>query len=606
MSGSLLSRPPGDASELYRASAGAYHTGRTLNGLIGSVVLLSMGFAFPWAAGLFLAVPALVVTYFSYRQSRRTTIKASTALLVDTVFIAIIVAFARPPAAGMIAPIAVMALAGMLLLPWYRSLAVAAIGGLIAASGFLFASPLALPLNRTQAILLSLLITATFLPGFYLFLRRGNEVLSEREQINGQLQKRIRYQRALVTASQALLSSDGDVRSLDTALEILLDVLQVDAAVVARNVQDDSDGLCREVRRVVNHGDHSPVVLGLTRMPWSKAQGIARRLAAGKIYFYPRDATSDDEHQLFRDANIVSDMIIPIRVEGSWDGYLSFTDGTGTAQWDDVDLDVLPSIARMVGAYWSREDTQARLKGLIAAKDEFVASVSHELRTPLTAVVGFAEELRNQLDTGRSEDFRELVDLVADQSREVANIVEDLLVVTRLDSDSLALAPEDVCLAAEVERVLRSVGMDPEILDNTATDTMASVDPGRFRQIVRNLLTNAERYGGGEVRCEVASEGGLVTVAVIDDGPGIPEAMWEQVFEPYERAQTSTTNPASVGLGLTVSRRLARLMGGDLVYNYDGGLSRFTLTLPLAAARAAAAQASSMPVATSEPSSTAS
>jgi two-component system sensor histidine kinase KdpD len=95
-------------------------------------------------------------------------------------------------------------------------------------------------------------------------------------------------------------------------------------------------------------------------------------------------------------------------------------------------------------------------------------------------------------------------------------------------------------------------------------------------------LTNAVRYGGTEVTVEATELGERTMLSIRDNGPGLPEAEWERIFEPYERAHDTPTQPASIGLGLTVSRQLARLMDGDLTYESDGSSSVFKLVLPAA------------------------
>ncbi len=583
ISSRLVDRRSGsESTDSYGGTASAYHMGRAVGALMGALILAGAGLVLSWTPGLFLALPALGAGFLAFSQVRHTTMSPELALGIDTILLALVVAFARPPAVLTLGPITVLAMAGMLLVTWWRATAIFAAGVLVAASGLFFDSPFEVSLTQTEITVLAVLIGATYLPGFYVFLRRGNETLGERGEFYAELSRQIHYQRAMASCSQALLSSDGDIPSLDSALEILLDVLQVDAVVMARNVLDEEGRLCREVRRVVKRAGGSPVVLGKKRMPWDLASGIAKKLASGETYFYPSDAHTDEERQLFVDVGIASDMIIPIEVNGEWDGYLSFTDTRRTAEWDAVDLSVLPSIARMIGAYWTRTDTQERLQAVIDAKDEFVASVSHELRTPLTAVVGFTEELRESLESRSTKETFEIIEVVAEQARDVANIVEDLLVVTRLDSDSLVLAPEDVPIAEEIHKVVRVAGMSIGVVLDDSEPSSATVDPGRFRQIIHNLFTNAIRYGGPTVRCSIETHGDVVRVVVTDDGPGIPEELWEQVFQPYQRSHTSAINPSSVGLGLTVSRRLARLMGGNLTYRYEAGLSTFELTVPKA------------------------
>jgi signal transduction histidine kinase len=107
-------------------------------------------------------------------------------------------------------------------------------------------------------------------------------------------------------------------------------------------------------------------------------------------------------------------------------------------------------------------------------------------------------------------------------------------------------------------------------------------DPGRVRQIIRNLLTNAVRYGGDHIEVRMHTDRSIAYIQVCDDGPGVPEQDRETIFEPYHRSHTTPGQPGSVGLGLTVSRALARLMGGDLTYHYEdrGSIFEVALTAP--------------------------
>ncbi|MFQ5967022.1 MAG: ATP-binding protein [Acidimicrobiia bacterium] len=230
-----------------------------------------------------------------------------------------------------------------------------------------------------------------------------------------------------------------------------------------------------------------------------------------------------------------------------------------------------------------RKEYETRLEELIRSKDEFVASVSHELRTPLTAVVGLAQELRDSQDSFSPAERSELIDMIAGQATEVADIVNDLLVAARADIGMVSIQPEAIDLAEEVCSVLPALPEeDQSRIDAVCHPTHCIADPTRVRQIIRNLLTNAFRYGGSHIELETAENDGLAILEVRDDGEGIIPEDVDRIFDPYQRAHPKTSQPASVGLGLTVSRQLARLMGGDVTYRKRDGLSVFVLSLPLA------------------------
>ena len=229
----------------------------------------------------------------------------------------------------------------------------------------------------------------------------------------------------------------------------------------------------------------------------------------------------------------------------------------------------------------SREARQA-LEGLVRSKNELVATVSHELRTPLTTVVGLADELSASLDRFSTEELRELVSLIASEGREVSTIVEDLLVAAQTETGNLRLQSERfdlVALAHDVHRAVPKTSNVSILVPDQPVWTMA--DPMRTRQIIRNLVVNAERYGGSEARICVAATPAAAVVEVRDNGKPLPFKERESIFDRYYRARQVPGLTASVGLGLTVSRQLARDMRGDLIYAHDGEEAIFELTLPL-------------------------
>jgi two-component system sensor histidine kinase KdpD len=114
-------------------------------------------------------------------------------------------------------------------------------------------------------------------------------------------------------------------------------------------------------------------------------------------------------------------------------------------------------------------------------------------------------------------------------------------------------------------------------------DAKASADPARVRQILRNLIANALRYGGDHVEVRIGSDNSAVVLEVSDDGPGLPESEWETIFKPYYRFHSEISQPNSLGLGLTVSRGLAELMEGSVSYRHENDRSIFALRLPAAA-----------------------
>jgi signal transduction histidine kinase len=230
-------------------------------------------------------------------------------------------------------------------------------------------------------------------------------------------------------------------------------------------------------------------------------------------------------------------------------------------------------------------DAQRELEELIRSKDELVASISHELRTPMTTVVGLARELDERFaDFGKGE-VEEFIRLIVDESGDVANILEDLLVAASADIGTLSFDLHTVELVQEIDAAL-SVAPEATIdMPEGARSIEVLADAGRVRQILRNLVVNAARYGGPNRRIVLERKGEMASIAVCDDGDPIPQGERNRIFEAYRRRDAASAVPGSVGLGLTVSRELARQMGGDLIYTHDGVEGSFTLTLPLAPPR---------------------
>jgi signal transduction histidine kinase len=226
-----------------------------------------------------------------------------------------------------------------------------------------------------------------------------------------------------------------------------------------------------------------------------------------------------------------------------------------------------------------RELIEEQLRATMRSKDELVASISHELRTPLTAVVGFAQLLRDSADIAHDE--REaMIRSIVEEGADLANIVEDLLTVAKAESGTLTVVRVPVDLRAQANQVVESLREeDAAHVTVTGEARRAAGDPGRTRQILRNLVSNALRYGGEEVIVEVV-DSSQPTVRVLDNGEGIPESERERIFESYQKAHNTPGLAGSIGLGLAISRSLARLMDGDLTYAYEGGQSIFEFTLP--------------------------
>ncbi|HUF16140.1 MAG TPA: GAF domain-containing sensor histidine kinase [Acidimicrobiia bacterium] len=381
------------------------------------------------------------------------------------------------------------------------------------------------------------------------------------------------FEKALTACSRALLLGVGE-DALEVALQSLREAMAADRAYLTINVEDPELGHAFRVVNSASKPEFDPDEWLGRVVPWSRYPMATEPLARGEVF---KHLTTGDEGEGWN-RSLLS---VPIFSNGQWSGNVGFINIGRRTVWSDEAVRMLQVAAPMLGNFWERELTRKRLEELVQSKDQFVASISHELRTPLSAVLGFAEELRDHTASFQPHEATEILELIAEQSRDMADMVEDLLVAARADIGTVTIHADVVYLRAQAEVAVASLGSEGDnTIEVVGGPGKAWADPTRTRQIIRNLLTNAVRYGGATVTIEATTRGGATVLTVSDDGPGLAESDWEKIFEPYVRAHERPTQPESVGLGLTVSRQLARLMGGDLTYHADGTGSVFQLTLP--------------------------
>jgi signal transduction histidine kinase len=242
-----------------------------------------------------------------------------------------------------------------------------------------------------------------------------------------------------------------------------------------------------------------------------------------------------------------------------------------------------------------READALRLVAEMAnlSKSEFLGSMSHELRTPLNAIGGFAElidlGIRGPVTEAQHAD---LARIKANQQH-LLMLITEILNFVRIESGRMEYRNGEVSMTQALSDVaemlsgaINEKGLTVEGPRGEA-NAVAWADPDRVRQILVNLVMNAVKYTplhGGTITLTCAVMGDMVLAHVADTGPGIPTEKLESIFEPFVQL---TAGPADrrggVGLGLAISRDLARAMSGDLAVESTVGVgSRFTLTLPLA------------------------
>ncbi|MEE9298483.1 MAG: HAMP domain-containing sensor histidine kinase [Acidimicrobiia bacterium] len=213
-----------------------------------------------------------------------------------------------------------------------------------------------------------------------------------------------------------------------------------------------------------------------------------------------------------------------------------------------------------------------------ASKDQLIANLSHELRTPLTGIYTSALAMED-MEFSDTALTRELNDMIINQSADLTRMVEDLLVSAQADAGRLRfeLSPTPVAelaagLAAEFERTGAK-------LDLRLEPGHALADPGRLRQLMRNLISNAVRHGGDQIGIRGRVAGSSYVIEVIDDGPGVPPEVEERLFERFVHRGDQPLIVGSVGLGLAITKVLADGMNGSITHHREAGHTSFEVIL---------------------------
>jgi len=215
------------------------------------------------------------------------------------------------------------------------------------------------------------------------------------------------------------------------------------------------------------------------------------------------------------------------------------------------------------------------------AQEQFIANASHELRTPLTSILGLSLMLGENQAVKEEAAASELVGIIVGESEELARMVEDLLTVARLDAGALHYTFEDIDVANELQDIADGAARGGMTVTVAGAPSTIRADRLRFRQIIRNLLSNARKYGGPDVRVTGHVDGRTYVCTVIDNGAGIPQELVPRLFERFIHQGHDTASRDSVGLGLSIVHSLALGMGGSVAYQQTEGESHFSLRLPL-------------------------
>nr|WP_321259776.1 response regulator [uncultured Pseudodesulfovibrio sp.] len=302
------------------------------------------------------------------------------------------------------------------------------------------------------------------------------------------------------------------------------------------------------------------------------------------------------ERGFFEATGAKSVMIVPVFAGNTWWGFLGFSEHRSERDWLPVEIESLTLAAnlfgsaihygrmgeKLVSANRSAEEASAVALEANLAKSMFLANMSHEIRTPISGILGMAEMV---VTTGLTDEQREHMDMIRDAAGSLLHIVNDILDISKIEAGKMELKPVDFDFRSALETSVRSFGPQADV-NNIAfrysvskdVPTVLNGDSDRLGQILWNLLGNALKFterGLVELTVSVTrQEAGRVCLLfkVRDTGAGISEDKLESIFDSFTQADSSLRKKhQGTGLGLTISRQLVNMMGGEIGVESEQG-----------------------------------
>lgn len=351
----------------------------------------------------------------------------------------------------------------------------------------------------------------------------------------------------------------------------------------------------------------------------SAAHGIPKVLRTGKAELLATieddllaTVASDEEHlRLLRSVGFRSAMIAPLVSRGRTLGAITLVAAESGRSYGAEDLGLAEELARRaaIAVDNARLFQQAQTARAIAesanqSKSEFLATMSHEIRTPINAIIGYTQLLEMGIAGPVNEEQDAQLERIGASGKHLLALIEDILDLAKIEAGRLTVGSAPGIAGAVVDAALslirpqaaaKGIVLSAECQGERGASFLG--DEKRVQQVLVNLLSNAVKFtppGGriavsceaverGPAEADVPGNGPWITFTVADTGTGIAPEMAQTIFEPFVQGEVGYTRAHSgTGLGLTISRRLARLMGGDLtVSSAEGDGSRFVLWLPM-------------------------
>lgn len=321
------------------------------------------------------------------------------------------------------------------------------------------------------------------------------------------------------------------------------------------------------------------------------ARGVVLRNELGEIvgsYNVPEPVVRELDQRGNASALAVGAELYELTVPG--DGSLLIWTTPYAPFFGDEELGLLRTLGSLTGLALDRarlfaQEREAR-QGLERAnelKTNFVALAAHELRTPIATVNGVAQTLVQRRKRLSETQRDEIEDALLRQTDRLVQLTDQLLDLSRLDAEAIAIAPQRFPVRARIQELVTATAGEQAALVQVEIDPalQAVADPPAFDRIMSNLITNALRYGAPPVIIRAERRADSFRVAVEDNGPGVAPEFVPSLFERFARSAGSSDRAAGTGLGLAIARSYAQAHSGELTYEpAEPRGSRFQLVLP--------------------------
>jgi len=318
---------------------------------------------------------------------------------------------------------------------------------------------------------------------------------------------------------------------------------------------------------------------------------VAQTYRAAKPIYVKRVDEDTDSHVLLKDLGLKQALVAPLKVESMRVGVIVVGDPY-EGDFTEDQLEQLGSLAApaglvlsQIGRYEAQAEMTRRLEEVAQMKTDFVSTVSHELRSPLTSIIGSLDTVNRPELAPPEPTSQQLLISARRQAGRLQRLIEDLLVVSRIDRGAIPVHPEVVEIKEMFDEVNRVVSIEPAATVEPA-NLAVYADRDHFSRILINLVENAAKYApDSPVELYAWQKNQRAMIAVVDHGPGIPDGARDSIFERFTQLdQSDTRSRGGTGLGLSIVKSLTEVMHGTVrVEATEGGGATFLLDLPVAA-----------------------